>query len=53
MARCSSCPDKKGECRKCKGTGKIDGFPFPRDCDKCGGDGVCSSCGGDGYRLGW
>jgi RecJ-like exonuclease len=53
MARCKSCPDKKGECRKCKGTGKVDGFPFPRDCDKCGGDGVCSSCNGDGYTFGW
>ncbi|MFD7980165.1 hypothetical protein ACFV3S_30540 [Streptomyces sp. NPDC059749] len=48
MARCSSCEKRKGECRNCKGTGRVDGF-FDTRCRTCGGDGVCSSCSGTGY----
>jgi hypothetical protein len=53
MPRCKACPDRKGECRTCKGRGKVDGFPQEHKCPTCGGDGVCSGCSGSGYTSGW
>ena len=44
--KCSSCSGK-GECNRCKGTGKIGG----KKCDTCAGTGKCSICNGEGgYR---
>ena len=48
MSRCESCSKDKGKCRRCRGTGEIDGI-FDTRCDACGGDGQCSACNGKGY----
>ncbi|SEE79473.1 hypothetical protein SAMN05216483_6598 [Streptomyces sp. 2131.1] len=53
MARCKACPERKGECRTCKGSGKTYGWGGQRKCDKCGGDGVCCGCNGKGYTSDW
>lgn len=53
MARCKACPERKGQCRTCKGTGKVYAWSGPRKCDKCGGDGVCCGCNGSGSTPDW
>lgn len=53
MARCKACPERKGQCRTCKGTGEVYAWSGPRKCSKCGGDGVCSGCNGSGYNSEW
>lgn len=44
--KCSSCAGK-GECNRCKGTGKVG----MQKCVTCAGTGKCTVCGGEGgYR---
>ena len=41
--KCSSCAGK-GECVRCKGTGKVNG----QKCVTCAGTGKCAVCDGEG-----
>lgn len=46
-AKCTSCAGK-GECVRCKGTGKVNG----QKCVTCAGTGKCAVCDGEGgYRT--
>lgn len=51
---CTACKYTNGKCPVCKGSGRISdnsfGISQTKQCNNCGGYGLCPICGGDGWR---
>ena len=47
MSACMGC-NGDGKCKRCDGTGVIEGFVMNEKCEKCHGRGNCTVCHGSG-----